>query len=167
MDRMATVRRAEPVLDERWAQFIEGGVSVITSSRDSQNIPALARALGCRVSANRQKVTVFVSAPQAEQLMKAIRSTGSLAAVFSQPSTHVSVQLKGNEAVAATARASDVQVAKRYVDAFVADVVQLGYPEDLIRTLLWSDPSDLVAITFSPTAAFLQTPGPRAGEPLR
>ncbi len=164
---MVTSRRTEPVLSEKWAQFIEGGVSIIVSSCDSQNIPALARGLGCRVSDNRQKVTVFVSASQAQQLIESVRSTGSLAAVFSQPSTHTSVQLKGREAVAASSRASDVQIAKRYVDAFVADALHLGYPEDIIRTLLWSEPAELVAMTFSPIAAFLQTPGPRAGEPLR
>src|ERR1051325_1067550 len=113
---MVTGRRAQLVLNEKWAKFVQAGVSIIASSCDVQNIPALARALGCRVSENRQKVTIFVSATQAQQLLHAIRATGSLAAVFSQPSTHISVQLKGNKAVAAPGSAADVQVTRQYVD---------------------------------------------------
>ena len=73
---MVMARRAEPVLKEEWAQFIQGGVSTIASSSDLHNTPRLARAMGCRVSTTRQKATVLVSAPQAEQLLNAIRSTG-------------------------------------------------------------------------------------------
>jgi hypothetical protein len=109
---------------------------------------------------------VLVAATQAEQLIKAIRSTGTIAAVFTQPSTHVSVQLKGEDAVVTRARAPDGQLSKANADAFVADVIRVGYPEDLIRALLSSDAADLMAITFTPIAAFLQTPGPRAGESL-
>ena len=158
--------RPESVLNEKWADFIQGGVAIMVSSRDSRNLPTLARGVGCRVTANRQKVTLLMGAPQAQDLMNAVRLTGVVAAVFSQPSTHISVQLKGNDATLAPGRAADVQIAKRHEDAFVAETNPLGYPEDLIRALLSSDAADLMAITFTPIAAFLQTPGPRAGESL-
>ena len=163
---MTTVRRSEPVLNEKWAAFIQSGVAITVASRDLQNIPTLIRAFGCRVNGSRERVTILVAASQAEQLMKAVRSTGTIAVVFTQPSTHVSVQLKGNEAVSARARASDIQLSRVYANAFVADTGPLGYPEDLIRAILWSDEADLISITFTPIAAFLQTPGPRAGESL-
>jgi|SRR5262245_13436014 len=109
---------------------------------------------------------VLVAGSQAELFMKAIRATGMIAATFTQPSTHISVQLKGMDATSARARAADIELSKLTVDRFVADAAPLGYPEDVLRTVFWSDPADLIAITFSPTAAFLQTPGPRAGEAL-
>jgi hypothetical protein len=155
------------VLNEKWAAFIQGGVAIMASSCTPDRIPTLARVLGCRVTPGLQKVTIFVAASQADALMNAIRSTGAIAAVFTQPSTHASVQLKGTDAAVGPARPTDAQLSKRYIDAFVADAVPLGYPEDLLRALVAADPSDLVCITFSPAAAFLQTPGPRAGEPLR
>jgi hypothetical protein len=164
---MTTVRSGSaPVLNEKWAAFIQGGVSICVASRDSQNIPTLMRGYGCRVSGNRQRVMVLVAATQAEHLIKAVQSTGFIAAVFTQPSTHVSVQLKGTDAAVTRARPADGQLSKTNAEAFVADVVRVGYPEDLIRALLSSDAADLMAISFSPVAAFLQTPGPRAGESL-
>ena len=164
---MTTVRpRSEPVLNDKWAAFIQGGVAITVASRDSQNVPTLVRGLGCRVSGDRQRVMVLVAGSQGDPLTKAIRSTGTIAAVFTQPSTHVSLQLKGNNAVLTPAKAADVRLSKTQADGFVADTTPLGYPEDLIRAIVWSDASDLIAITFSPMAAFLQTPGPRAGESL-
>src|SRR4030095_9979390 len=164
---MTTVRpRSEPVLNEKWAAFVQGGVSICVASRDSQNTPTLMRGYGCRASGNRQRVMVLVAATQAEKLIKAIRSTGTIAAVFTQPSTHVRWQLKGEDALVTRARSADGQLSKANADAFVADVIRVGYPEELIRALLSSDAADLMAITFTPIAAFLQTPGPRAGESL-
>ena len=48
-------------------------------------------------------------------------------------------------------------------DALVAIAAQLGMA---IRAVLWCDPAELRVIAFTPTAAFLQTPGPRAGTRL-
>ena len=164
---MTTVRSgSQPVLNDKWRAFIQGGVAVTVASRDAQNVPTLVRAIGCRVEGNKQRVMILVTASQAEPLLKAIRSTGTVAAVFTQPSTHISLQLKGSGAVLARARAADVRWSKTQQDAFVADTSSIGYPEDLIRAIFWSDPADLMVITFTPTAAFLQTPGPRAGESL-
>jgi hypothetical protein len=64
-------------------------------------------------------------------------------------------------------RNGTIQLAEKYCDAFVAELCPLGYDEPLIRALLWFDPNDLRAVTFTPREAFLQTPGPRAGEPLK
>jgi hypothetical protein len=155
------------VLNKKWAEFVQGGVAIMASSRSSENIPTLARGRGCRVSSNRNRVTILVAISQAESLINVIRSTSAIAAVFTQPSTHISVQLKGDDAEVAPARVTDIELSERFVEAFVSETVPLGYSEDLMRALVSSDPSDLVCITFSPKAAFLQTPGPRAGEPLR
>jgi hypothetical protein len=155
-----------PVLNEKWAAFVQGGVSLVVASRDVNNVPTMARAVGCRVSPNRQKITLFLQTLQAESLIAGVRSTGAIAAVFTQPSTHTSLQLKGTEAQLGSVKPSDLAVVKRSTEGFVADVVPLGYSEDLMRAIVWSDPKDLVSLTFTPVSAFIQTPGPRAGEPL-
>ena len=51
--------------------------------------------------------------------------------------------------------------------AFAEDIGKLGHTEDQARTLVASVEGDLVAIDFTPSAAFEQTPGPNAGTPLR
>lgn len=105
----------------------------MVASRDAENFPAMARGLGCRVSSNRQKVTVLVYAPQAESLMSAVRSSGVIAVVYSEPSTHTSMQLKGDKPVVSAARPADVALHNRYVETWAAETVPLGFPEQVVR----------------------------------
>lgn len=146
--------------------FVTGGVSIIVASRGPHNAPALARAAGCRVTADGRRVTLFLAASQAAGLLDAVRTTGALSAVFSRPSTHQTIQLKGADASVAALQPGDAALIERYADAFVAEVCPLGYAEQFVRALLWAEPGDFVAASFCPSRAFDQTPGPRAGAAL-
>jgi hypothetical protein len=99
--------------------------------------------------------------------LDAIHLTGAIAVVFSQPSTHISIQLKGRDTKLTALRRGDPALVERYTRAFCADLKPLGYEEALIRALVWCDPASLVAVTFAPENAYLQTPGPGAGDSLR
>ena len=158
---------APPLLDKANATFIQGGVSIVAASRTRKNVPVTARAVGCRVSPDRRTVTLLLPKMSAHDLLDGIRVSKKVAAVFCLPSTHETIQLKGTHAVIGPASKADVNLARRYDDAFVAVICPLGYAEDLIRALVWFDPADLITVTFRLSAAFLQTPGPRAGEPLK
>ena len=48
----------------------------------------------------------------------------------------------------------------------VAELAQVGDDPDWSRTAFSYEASDLVAVTFTPTSVFVQTPGPNAGEPV-
>ncbi len=154
------------IVTEKWAAFIQSGVSVVVGTRDGKNTPQVVRGLGARVSADRSRVTIIVAKSQAEGFLTALRGTRAIAVVFSQPSTHTTIQLKAMDAALGRVLASDASLVDRQRDGFVADACSLGYSEMGIRTLLWCEPDDLAAITFSPQSAFQQTPGPHAGEPL-
>jgi hypothetical protein len=106
-------------------------------------------------------------ASQAPAFLEDLRTNGVLAVVFSKPSTHHSWQFKGTDARIAQAKPDDVELVAAYQRAFVEEVVPLGFREEAIRTLLAFTPEDIVGITFTPTSAFIQTPGLSAGEPLR
>jgi hypothetical protein len=49
----------------------------------------------------------------------------------------------------------------------VAELTAIGYDEPMIRAVYQCEAGDAIAIAFTPDAAFAQTPGPRAGQPLR
>lgn len=134
---------------------------------NADGVPTLVRATGCRVSPDRRCVTVFVSATQAAPVIQCIRTNGAVAVVFSEPSTHRTIQLKGCDATVAALIEGDLQRIAEYRNAFVGQLAHLGYEEALIRTLFAYPSSDIVAVSFTPTEAFSQTPGPHAGEPLR
>ena len=157
----------EPLLDEANAAFIQSGVSIIAASRDAINMPTVVRALGCWVAPDRRRVKVFVARSQAAALLDGVGATGAIAVVFTQPSSHRAIQLKGTDATVSALGAGEREIVAALVEEFAADLVPLGFPSPFVCALLGSEPDDLVAIAFTPTAAFSQTPGARAGAPLR
>jgi hypothetical protein len=154
-------------LDSEHADFISGGVSIIVAGCDAANGTTVSRAIGCRVADDRRRVTVFLSAAQSGALLADVRANGKLAVVFSQPTTHRAIQLKGTDATVVPLATDDPHLIAAYRSHFAAQVTPLGFSEAFVRSFLGIAPGDVVAIAFTPSAAFSQTPGPKAGSPLR
>ncbi|RJG06120.1 hypothetical protein D3870_08985 [Noviherbaspirillum cavernae] len=155
------------VIDAEHAAFMESGVSISVAACNPDRLPSQVRATGCRVAADRTRVTVFVSATQASALLADVRSNGVIAVVFSKPTTHRTVQIKGTDAQVTGLIDGDLQCVDRYRIDFATEVAPLGFGGPLIRTLLACPAADIVALRFTPSEAYSQTPGPRAGEPLK
>jgi hypothetical protein len=156
-----------PIIDAAHAAFLLGRVSIVAASRDARNVPTLMRGLGCRVSRDRRQVTVLLRASQSASLLADLRASGVIAVVFSEPSTHRTLQLKGEDARVGPLQRGDAGLLARYRDAMVAEICPLGYAEALIRAMFSCPVDDAVAVTFRPSQAFSQTPGPGAGQPLK
>jgi hypothetical protein len=73
------------------------------------------------------------------------------------------MQVKGDDARVTALEEGDWPVISAHSDDLVAEICPLGYTEALIRKLTECTPQQVVAVRFTPTAAFGQTPGPRAG----
>ncbi len=155
-----------PLVDEELAAFLQSGLSLHVASRGEGLLPRLVRALGCRVSEDRRRVTVYLLRSQGGEMLEDFARSGAIAFVASMPSTHRTVQLKGDDARLAPPEAADEAIVAAQAAAFTADLVRLGYDESLPRLLLAGDCGDVVAVTFTPTQAFVQTPGPGAGAPI-
>lgn len=165
--RMSAAHAATPVLDAEHAAFILlPGISITVASRGPDHRPLLGRAVGCRLAQDRSRVTVLVPKDQNAELVEALRASRAVAVVFSQPSTHRTIQLKGTDARVEPAGDADRDRAARWSEGFVAELGALGYDRELVGTFVWCDPAELVAVSFGPCAAFQQTPGPGAGAPL-
>ena len=155
-----------PVLQADFLAMVAKGVSVIVGSADHSLTPSLMRGVGSTVSADGRDVTVFVSGSQSRQLLKDIASSGRLSAVFSQPSTHLTVQLKTRRIRLREATEADRPALQRYLQSMEAELSVLGYPPVFARAMLVHRLDDLVAIEFQPDEAFNQTPGQSAGRPI-
>jgi len=153
-------------LDARHAAFIQGPVSVIVASRNAALVADVMRGCGCRVSRDRRAVTVLVEPGPTSTLLEDIAANGMIAVVFSQPSTHRTIQLKGTDARVVTVTVTDRAVARRHLRDWAEDLGRLGYGGALAAAL-HGGTGALAAIRFTPSAAFQQTPGPGAGQPLR
>lgn len=147
-------------------ELMLGNVSIIVAGRDVELRPHLMRAVGCRLEADSPLVSILLARSTCRQLLADLASNGQIAVVFSQPSTHRSLQLKGIDARVGPAEAGDAECAADYVRRLVFDIASIGFDERLVRAMLSHSPDDLVAVAFTPVAAYDQTPGPRAGQSL-
>jgi len=154
-------------LDAEHAAFVQGGVSVIVATRDAARLADAVRGCGCRVSRDRRRVTVLVDGARSPALLDNIAANGEIAVVFSQPSTHRTIQLKGSDAELVRALPADRRRIAEHRAAWVAELVALGYARPFVEALWGQWPVTLAAVVFTPTAAYQQTPGPAAGQPLR
>ena len=157
--------RAQP-LDAGHAAFIQGPVSVIVASRNAELVADVVRGCGCRVSRDRRQLTVLVEPGQASTLLDDVAANGMIAVVFSQPSTHQTIQLKGTDARVVRVTAADRAAARQHLRDWSADLGRIGFDAPF-SAALHGGTGELAAIRFTPTAAFQQTPGPAAGQPLR
>jgi hypothetical protein len=162
------LRMSAPLLlDAEHAGFVaRPGISTTVASRTAGRLPVLGRALGCRVAPDRSRVTVLLPGDQLPELVAALRESRAIAAVFSEPATHRTIQLKGTDAALEPLATGDAELSALWADGFVAALAPYGIAEPLVRALLWCEPAAMIAVSFSPCAAFQQTPGPRAGAPL-
>lgn len=157
---------AAPLLDEARAAFIQQRVAINVASCNGGRVPSLARAVGCRVSADRRKVTLFLAVPRSTTLLRDLRAGSGVAAVFVRPTSHESIQLKGTRAEIVPLVEDDRDAIDVYAKTFLEEIFRLGYRDPFASALAMAIGEDLVGVRFEPTAAFLQTPGPLAGTRL-
>lgn len=160
--------RAEspPLLSPAHVALIDQGVSAIVCSRDLAHRPSVMRAVGSAIAADASVITVYLARPQSRQLLNDIASTGRISVMFSEPSTHRTVQVKATRAQLRDVQEADLPKLARYLAAMKQAIDAIGFPSVFAEAMLAYDPDDLVAVSFQPEMAFEQTPGPKAGTHL-
>ncbi|MES2977224.1 MAG: hypothetical protein V4731_02275 [Pseudomonadota bacterium] len=144
--------------------MIDKGVSVIVSSCSPALKPSIMRAVASAISPGGGTVTVYLARSQSRQLLQDIATTGRIAAVFSEPSTHRTVQLKARSArVRPASEPEDEAALQAYGASMEHEIACVGYAASFTRAMLACQPGDVVAVSFEPEEAFDQTPGPKAG----
>lgn len=155
-----------PLLDTSRAAFLLEPVAINVASRDSGFVPSIARAFGCRISADRRLVTLFLSAARSRVLLRDLRAGAPIAAVFARPINHRSLQLKAPAAEIQPLAPGDEERMAAYADAFAAELAGLGESRIFSQAMVMAVSDEAIAVTFAPTGMFEQTPGPAAGQRL-
>lgn len=161
---MTAARR--PLLDAAQCAFLRGPVAINVASRNDQLVPSIARGYGCKVSRDRRRVLVFLATRRAQAVLRDLGAGGPIAVVFCLPSTHKTLQLKAASAEIVPVEPADRRIMRVYRDAFFAEILALSYKEGFSRALAGGADDESVALSFEPSAAFEQTPGPEAGKQL-
>jgi hypothetical protein len=163
----AAVTTHPPPLSPDCIAFLHGRVSIIAASRSAGREPHLVRAVGCHIDATGERVTLLLAISHAGELLADIRANGRIAVVFSEPSSHRTVQLKGSDAAAVPLEEEHCRLLAAYRQRMVPELAIFGFDEAWVRALLGCSGAEIVPVRFTPREAWLQTPGPQAGEPLR
>jgi hypothetical protein len=120
--------------------------------------------LGHRLSADLQRVTLIFPTAAAQDFLSGVAASGRVAAIFSLPRTHESLQVKGSDGKLEKAAKTDLKLIASQSTAFLNHLAELGYPAEIFKPLFHCEPGQLSAVSFSPQAAYSQTPGPGAGQ---
>ena len=154
------------LLSPEHVAMIGKGVSAIVGTCDAGLQPSVMRAVAGAVTPDGATITVYLMRQQSRQLLQDIASSGRLAVVFSEPSSHRTVQVKGRDARTRPMDASDGPLLQRYLESMQRELGLIGFAPSFARAMLAHRPRDVVAVSFEPEEAFDQTPGPRAGSAL-
>jgi hypothetical protein len=114
---------------------------------------------------DRRQISVFLSRSIAASVLGCLQDNRAIAVVFTRPSTHQTLKFKGTDVELLEIDPLDPTLTADYQRRFVLELASIGHtPEFAAAVVPIMD--DLVAVRFTPTAAFDQTPGPGAGKAL-
>lgn len=155
-----------PQLPPEWAAHLESGASHRVGSSHADGRPDIIRAVASLALPD-GRIDVVLNRGTAHELLVAVGATRRIAYVASQPDTNRTLHVKGVDALAVEATPAHLQALIRSRERFVKRVEPFGFrPETIIS--FWFDLSidQLTVVRFTPLAAWDQSPGPGAGQPI-
>ncbi|WP_116133235.1 pyridoxamine 5'-phosphate oxidase family protein [Tropicimonas sp. IMCC34043] len=150
-------------IDEAMSTFVSGHVMIGLATRDWAGQASIARGVGVRVTDNGAGLDILISGRQWRRSVENLAANGALASTFSSPTDYITYQFKGHAELAAAGPA-DLVLARSYIAGMRARLADLGVPENVAAQ--WFSDEDLRCARLGIELAFVQTPGPRAGEVL-
>ena len=153
------------VLTRELAEFCQSGISIVIAARDAGGKPVAGTAKACRITSD-GRMRIFLAEPANAALLAAFAQGSPVAATFSAPRTHRSIQVKSSSARKVDLEEGDPGETLRQVRAFAGELVFVNYTQRFASAFTAYRPDEIVAVEFSPEEAFVQTPGPGAGEQL-
>ncbi len=141
---------------------MESGVALVVATRDEANVPAIARAGGCRVDDD-GRVAVFLAPEQSQRCLDNAAANGHVALLCVVPHGYECYQIKGEAARVAPLERGDAARIAAYRAAFFASLRITGIEPAAAAGLLPADAAAFVTLSFVVTDVFHNTPGPAVG----
>jgi hypothetical protein len=146
------------------AAFCTSGVSIVIGTLGPDRRAVTGRALACVTDG--LGIRLLFDTDGNDALMAAMAASAPIAATFSEPLTHRSLQLKAARGESVPPAPGDLEEMARQSRHFTAILETIGYSHAFAAAYCRLDPAQVRACAFVPTAAFEQTPGPAAGRAL-
>jgi hypothetical protein len=146
-------------------EFLRLGLSIHVGACDAAGLPTLSRALAVQLREG-ARLALLLPALPSQPLLAAVAQTAQVACVFCQPSSHTAIQIKGRDARLEAVIAADwPELAANHQD-FAAEIRPFGFGPEFADAWFDGHGEDLQVVSFLPTGAWNQTPGPGAGAPM-
>ena len=142
----------------------DDGVSMFVGTVSPSGVPAGCRAIGAVSSDELETLTVYVPMATSREVLANIAATKRLAVVATYPPDHSTVQVKGTTTGVRLAADAEQPVVRKRLETFADSLDLLGIPKRVTRAINhWP----VFAIELKVEEIFEQTPGPKAGTPIR
>lgn len=152
-------------LTHELAAFIASGVSIMLAAVDRHHRPVVGIALGCLVEAD-GTLRIALRPAANRPVLDAVAAGSCIAATFSRPITHRSIQFKARTVRLCPAGPADVAAVTEQAGIFRDELIAVDHDEAFADSFVAHEPGELQVLSFRPETAFVQTPGPGAGAEL-
>jgi hypothetical protein len=143
--------------------FLDGaGLAAQVGSADPAGRPQVAVAWGPRENGD-GTISVFLDTARAGRTLANLAMNRNIALIVADPISYRSIQFKGEWLTTAVPTEDERAWVQRHREVFASNLALVGDSPGAIRNM-WMD--EITRIDFTVRAAFDQTPGPRAGQPL-
>jgi len=142
----------------------EEGMSLYAGSVSSDGLPAGCRAVALRTNRELTEITVYLPMATSHDVIANIAATKRLAIVATYPPDHFAVQLKGTTTAVRLAADDESEFVHARLNTFVDVLHRIGIPRRIASSInCWP----AFAVDMKVEEMFEQTPGPKAGTPIR
>ena len=140
------------------------GMSLYAGSVSSDGVPAGCRAVALRTNRELTEITVYLPMATSHDVVANVAATKRLAIVATYPPDHFAVQLKGTTTAVRLAADDESEFVHARLGSFAGVLHAIGIPRRIGESLnCWP----AFAIEMKVDEMFEQTPGPKAGTPIR
>lgn len=153
-------------LPEHWIAHLQQGCTLRVGSSTPEGQPELHFAHGAWALPDGRIELLVRSVPGAD-LLAAVRATGRVAVSAGLPSTYRVLHIKGVDAEVLPAYAEQGPKFSQGFEAWIQQIERFGADRRQIMAVMGDlTLADLSCVRFTPLAAWDQTPGPGAGQPI-
>ena len=139
-------------------------MSVFVGTVAPDGSPAGCRAIAVVTSDQMKTITVYVPMATSRDVIANVAATKRLAVVATYPPDHSAMQLKGTTTAVRLAADEESDFLRYRIEKFADVLHDLGIPKRIGRSIShWP----AFAIDMKVEEVFDQTPGPKAGSPIR
>ena len=141
-----------------------GGTSVLVGTADASCVPACVRGIAVKVAPDFSRVTAYVPVATSRDVVANAAATRRAAVVITRPIESKSVQMKGSVDTIRLAGEDERDLVRQRLEEFADVLDTIGLPRRHVRNLTYWP---AFAIDVKVEEIYDQTPGPRAGMPLK